>query len=64
MHLLDQQKLILLLSCHLVVKHVHLYAFHHIMSIFHLMCILVTYYMHMHTIGLPEGVTLLDFETE
>jgi hypothetical protein len=46
-----------------VVKPIHGYAFHHIMSTFHLMCILVTYYVHMHTIGLSEGVTLLEFET-
>jgi hypothetical protein len=26
------------------------------------MCILVTYYVHMHTIGSPEGVMLLEFE--
>jgi predicted RNA-binding protein len=47
-----------------VVKPIHVYAFHRIMSTFHLMCILVTYYVHMHVIGSPEGVTLLEFETE
>jgi hypothetical protein len=26
------------------------------------MCVLVTYYVHVHTIGSPEGVTLLEFK--
>jgi hypothetical protein len=34
---------------------------HFIMS-FHLLCIHDTYYVHMHVIGSPEGVTLLEFE--
>jgi hypothetical protein len=45
-----------------VVKPVHVSAFHHILSTFHLLCIIVIYYVHMHTIGSPEGVTLLEFE--
>jgi hypothetical protein len=62
MHLLCQQKLILLLPYHLVVKHIQGHTFHHIMSTFHLLCIPVTYYVHMYAIGSPEGVTLLEFE--
>jgi hypothetical protein len=34
---------------------------HFIMS-FHLICIHDTYYVHMHAIGSPERVTLLEFE--
>jgi hypothetical protein len=30
----------------------------------HLLCIPITYYVHMLAIGAPEGVTLLEFETE
>jgi hypothetical protein len=40
----------------------HVYAFHHIISTFHLLCIPITYYVHMHAIGSPKGVTLLEFE--
>jgi hypothetical protein len=29
---------------------------------FHLICIHDTYYVHMHAIGSPKGVTLLEFE--
>ena len=31
---------------------------------FHLVCIHDSYAMHMHAIGVPEGVTLLEFEQE
>jgi hypothetical protein len=43
---------------------IHVYAFHPIMSTFHLIFIPITYYVHMHVIGSLEGVTLLEFETE
>jgi hypothetical protein len=32
------------------------------MSTLHLMCIPITYYVHMQAIGSPKGVTLLEFE--
>jgi hypothetical protein len=35
---------------------------HHIMS-YHL-CIHDTYIVHMHTIGVPKGVTLLEYKQE
>jgi hypothetical protein len=31
---------------------------------FHLSCILDTHFVHMHAIGAPKGVTLLEFEPE
>jgi hypothetical protein len=36
---------------------------HSIMS-FHLLCIHDTHFVHMHAIGVPEGVMLLEFEQE
>jgi len=34
----------------------------HFIITFHLLCIHDSYAMHMHAIGVPEGVTLLEFE--
>ena len=34
----------------------------HFIIIFHLLCMHDSYTMHMHTIGVPKGVTLLEFE--
>ena len=34
----------------------------HFIIIFHLLCMHDSYTMHMHAIGVPEGVTLLEFE--
>ena len=34
----------------------------HFIITFHLCCIHESYAMHMHAIGVPEGVTLLEFE--
>ena len=38
---------------------IHGYTFHHHL---HLLCMHDSYTMHMHAIGVPEGVTLLEFE--
>ena len=46
----------LCLSC------VHSYMAIHFIIIFHLLCMHDSYTMHMHAIGVPEGVTLLEFE--
>ena len=34
----------------------------HFIITFHLLCMHDSYTMHMHAIGVPEGVTLLEFE--
>ena len=34
----------------------------HFIIIFYLLCMHDSYTMHMHTIGVPKGVTLLEFE--
>ena len=34
----------------------------HFIITFHLLCTHDSYAMHMHAIGVPEGVTLLEFE--
>ena len=34
----------------------------HFIITFHLLCMHDSYAMHMHAIGVPEGVTLLEFE--
>ena len=39
---------------------VHLYMAVHFIIIFHLLCMHDSYTMHMHAIGVPEGVTLLE----
>ena len=36
----------------------------HFIITFHLFCIHDSYIVHMHAIGVPEGVTLLEFEQE
>ena len=41
---------------------VHSYMDVHFIITFHLLCMHDSYTMHMHTIGVPEGVTLLEFE--
>ena len=46
----------LCLSC------VHSYMVVHFIITFHLLCMHDSYTMNMHTIGVPEGVTLLEFE--
>jgi hypothetical protein len=55
MHLLSKIKLILLSPCYLVVKYMYVYAFHHIISIFHLLCIPITYYVHVHANRIARG---------
>ena len=49
----------LVLLCH---SCVHLYMAVHFIITFHLLCMHDSYAMHMHAIGVPEGVTLLEFE--
>jgi hypothetical protein len=36
----------------------------HLIMSYHLLCIHDTYVVHMHAIGVPEGVTLLEYEQE
>jgi hypothetical protein len=36
----------------------------HLILSYHLICIHDTYVVNMHAIGIPEGVTLLEFEQE
>jgi hypothetical protein len=36
----------------------------HLIMAYRLLCIHDTYVVHMHAIGVPEGVTLLEFEQE
>ena len=59
MHLLSKVNINLVSSCH---SCVHLYMTVHFIITFHLFCIHDSYAMHMHAIGVPEGVTLLKFE--
>ena len=59
MHLLSKIDVNLVsssLSC------VHLYMATHFIITFHLSCLHDSYTMHMHAIGVLEGVTLLEFE--
>ena len=59
MHLLSKicvNLVSLCLSC------VHLYMTAHFIITFHLLCMHDSYTMHMHAIGVPERVTLLEFE--
>jgi hypothetical protein len=44
---------------YIAINHVH--VMHFIMS-FHILCIRHTYIVHMHAIGVLEGVTLLEFK--
>ena len=59
MHLLGKIDVNLVLSC---LSCVHLYMAVHFIITFHLLCMHDSYTMHMHAIGVPEGVTLLEFE--
>jgi hypothetical protein len=54
MHLLDKVKLILLSPCHLVVKNVYVYAFHHIILALHSLYILYIY-LCAHTYRIARG---------
>jgi hypothetical protein len=36
----------------------------HLIMSYHVLCIHDTYVVHMHAIGVPEGVTLIEFEQE
>ena len=59
MHLLSKINVNLVSSCH---SCVHLYMAVHFIITFHLFCIHDSHAMHMHAIGVLEGVTLLEFE--
>ena len=59
MHLLSNLNVNLVSSCH---SCVHLYMAVHFIITFHLLCMHDSYAMHMHAIGVSEGVTLLEFE--
>ena len=61
MHLLSKVNINLMSSCH---SCVHLYMVVPLIITFHLLCIHDSYDVHMHAIGVPEGVTLLEFEQE
>jgi hypothetical protein len=60
MHLLSKQ--VLIKYHHVTICYIYM-CMHLIMSYHHL-CIHDTYVVHMHAIGVPEGVTLLEFEQE
>ena len=59
MHLLSKIDVNLASSC---LSCVHLYMVVHFIITFHLLCMHDSYAMHMHAIGVPEGVTLLEFK--
>ena len=59
MHLLGKIDVNLVSSC---LSCVHLYMAVHFIITFHLLCMHDSYTMHIHAIGVPEGVTLLEFE--
>ena len=59
MHLLSKVNINLVSSCH---SCVHLYMAVHFIITFHLFCIHDSHAMHMHAIGVLEGVTFLEFE--
>ena len=59
MHLLSKINVNLESSCHSCVR---LYMAVHFIITFHLFCMHDTYAVHMHAIGVPEGVMLLEFE--
>ena len=59
MHLLSKIDVNLVSSC---CSCVHLYMAVHFLITFHLLCMHDSYAMHMHAIGVSEGVTLLEFE--
>ena len=59
MHLLSKVNINLVSSCHSCVR---LYMAVHLFITFHLFCMHDSYAMHMHAIGVPKEVTLLEFE--
>ena len=59
MHLLGKIDVDLVSSC---LSCVHLYMTAHFIITFQLLCMHDSYTMHMHAIGVLEGVTLLKFE--
>ena len=59
MHLLSKININLVSSCH---SCVHIYMAVPYIITFHLICIHDSYAMHMHAIGVSEGVTLLEFQ--
>ena len=59
MHLLSKIDVNLASSC---LTCVHLYMAIHFIITFHILCMHDPYATHMHAIGVPEGVTLLQFE--
>ena len=59
MHLLSKINVNLESSCHSCVR---LYMDVYFIITFHIFCMHDSYAMHMHTIGVLEGVTLLEFE--
>ena len=61
MHLLSKINVNLESSCH---SCVHLYMVVHFIITFHLFCIHASHAVHMHAIGVPKGVTLLEFKQE
>ena len=59
MHLLSKIDVNLASSC---LSCVHLYMAVHFIITFHLLCMHDSYTLHMHAIGVPEGVMPLEFE--
>ena len=59
MHILGKIDVNLVSSC---LSCVHVYMAVHFIITFHLFCIHYSYAVHMHALGVPEGVTLLEFE--
>ena len=59
MHLLSKVDINLVSSCH---SCVYLYMAVQVIITFHLFLIHDSHAMHMHAIGVSEGVTLLEFE--
>ena len=59
MHLLSKINVNLESSCHSCVR---LYMAVYFIITFYLFCMHDSYAMHMHAMGVPEGVTLLEFE--
>jgi hypothetical protein len=60
MHLLSKR--VLIWHYHVTICYIHM-CMHLIMS-YHILCIHDTYVVYMHAIGVPEGVTLIEFEQE
>ena len=59
MHLLSKIDVNLVSSC---LSYVYLYMAVHFIIAFYLLCMHDSYTMHMHAIGVPKGVMLLEFE--